>query len=54
MGNNFEFSTILDHMYMFKKNLGKMSAFKSKTPKIVITITSQFVSGFKQIHISLD
>ena len=54
MGNNFEFSTILDHMYMFKKNLGKMSAFKSKTPKIVITITSQFVSGFKQIHTSLD
>ena len=27
-----------------------MAAFKSKTPKIVTTITSQFVSGFKEIH----
>ena len=31
-----------------------MSAFESKTPGIVITITTQFVSVFKQIHTSSD
>ena len=52
MGNDFEFPTILDHT-SFKQNLGKIcQLFKSKTPGIVITITTQFVSGFKQIHTS--
>ena len=31
-----------------------MAAFKSKTPKIATTITSQYMSGFKEIHTSLD
>ena len=40
---------------MFLKKYGEnMSAFESKTSGIVITITTQFVSGFKHIHTSLD
>ena len=40
---------------MFLKKYGEnKSAFESKTSGIVITITTQFVSEFKQIHTSSD
>ena len=40
---------------MFLKKYGEnMSAFESKTPGIVITITTQFVSEFKHIQTSSD